>query len=201
MPGTSVIMLANNGEKYLDQAIRSVVHQSKTNFELIVANDGSADGTIERVGACIQNDSRIPYSDRNPSFGRPTNPQNIAPPKAWSNNLAFLDPHGYLPVARLTRLVERMGPAPQPQRGTTLSNTHLVDGAGIGTKEPTLRTRDSTPTISCLPETVCSMPRYSVDAGNRITRRNAGKCRLRGGNSCALSRSCREFQFKHATRV
>lgn len=55
----SVVMSVYNGEKYLEQAIDSVLQQSYKNFEFIIINDGSKD----RSEAIIQSysDKRIIY--------------------------------------------------------------------------------------------------------------------------------------------
>ena len=55
----SIIMPAYNGEKFIDQAINSVIDQTYDNWELIVIDDGSQDGTKE----IVQNykDPRIRY--------------------------------------------------------------------------------------------------------------------------------------------
>ncbi|MES2329010.1 MAG: glycosyltransferase [Bacteroidota bacterium] len=44
-PLITVLMPAYNAEKYIHEAIRSVLDQSFTNFELVIVNDGSTDGT------------------------------------------------------------------------------------------------------------------------------------------------------------
>lgn len=44
-PLVSVVMPAYNAEKYIGEAIRSVLAQTHTNWELLIVNDGSTDGT------------------------------------------------------------------------------------------------------------------------------------------------------------
>jgi glycosyltransferase involved in cell wall biosynthesis len=44
-PKVTVLMSVYNGEKYLRQAVDSILHQTFTDFEFIVIDDGSTDGT------------------------------------------------------------------------------------------------------------------------------------------------------------
>jgi teichuronic acid biosynthesis glycosyltransferase TuaG len=44
-PLVSIIMPAYNAEKYIAEAIESVLNQDYTKFELIIINDGSKDKT------------------------------------------------------------------------------------------------------------------------------------------------------------
>jgi glycosyltransferase involved in cell wall biosynthesis len=50
MPLISVVTVVYNGERHLEQAIRSVVTQSYENVEYIVIDGGSGDGTLEIIG-------------------------------------------------------------------------------------------------------------------------------------------------------
>lgn len=56
-PLVSIIMPAYNAEPFIGEAVRSVLDQAYTNWELLVVNDGSTDGTT-RVLATFS-DSRI----------------------------------------------------------------------------------------------------------------------------------------------
>ncbi|MGF1750751.1 glycosyltransferase [Vibrio cionasavignyae] len=58
MPKISVILPVYNGEKYLSQAIESVLSQSFCDFELIVLNDGSTDKTQDIIDSYC-GDSRL----------------------------------------------------------------------------------------------------------------------------------------------
>ena len=44
-PTVSVIMPAYNGERFIEEAVRSILDQSFKDLELIVVDDGSEDGT------------------------------------------------------------------------------------------------------------------------------------------------------------
>jgi len=53
----TVLMPAWNAEKYISEAIRSVLDQSFTDFELLIIDDGSTDHTVAEINKF--NDSRI----------------------------------------------------------------------------------------------------------------------------------------------
>ena len=59
MPSVSVIMPAYNVEPYIGDAIRSALAQTFTDFELIVVDDGSKDGTAEVVKGFAKQDGRV----------------------------------------------------------------------------------------------------------------------------------------------
>lgn len=60
----SVIMPAYNMEKYIGDSIESVLNQNYINFELIIINDGSSDGTKEIIAKYQHMDERIIYIEQ-----------------------------------------------------------------------------------------------------------------------------------------
>ncbi len=58
-PKISVVMTVYNGERYLDKAILSVLHQTFDDFEFIIVNDGSTDRTEKIIKS--YKDKRIVY--------------------------------------------------------------------------------------------------------------------------------------------
>lgn len=60
----SVIMPVYNAEKYLDEAITSILRQTYTNFELIIVNDGSTDSSLQIIRYYAGSDKRIRIIDR-----------------------------------------------------------------------------------------------------------------------------------------
>ena len=64
-PLISVVMPVYNGEKYLREAIDSVLNQSFSDFEFIIVNDGSTDSTESII--LSYNDKRISYLKQNNS--------------------------------------------------------------------------------------------------------------------------------------
>lgn len=59
IPAISVLMPAYNVKEYIAMAIDSVLNQTMSDFELIIINDGSTDGTGEIIEKYRKNDSRI----------------------------------------------------------------------------------------------------------------------------------------------
>ena len=55
----SIIMAAYNAENTIEQAINSVLNQSYPNFELLVVNDCSKDGTVKLVESIAARDCRV----------------------------------------------------------------------------------------------------------------------------------------------
>lgn len=62
MPKVSVILPVYNGERFVRESIESVLGQTFTDFELIIINDGSTDGTGEILNSFT--DSRIVLIER-----------------------------------------------------------------------------------------------------------------------------------------
>jgi len=69
-PTISVILPAYNAENYIEQAIRSLLNQSYTDFELIIADDGSTDKTRTIIDALSKLDSRIICSHNETNQGK-----------------------------------------------------------------------------------------------------------------------------------
>ncbi|WP_152184252.1 glycosyltransferase family 2 protein [Sulfurimonas indica] len=55
----SVVMPVYNAEKYLDEAIQSILNQTYKNFEFIIINDGSTDKSLKIIESYAKEDSRI----------------------------------------------------------------------------------------------------------------------------------------------
>jgi glycosyltransferase involved in cell wall biosynthesis len=60
-PLVSVLMTAYNREKYIAEAIESVLNSTYKNFELIIVDDGSADETLKIIKQFAANDDRIQF--------------------------------------------------------------------------------------------------------------------------------------------
>lgn len=86
----SVIMPAYNAEKYIEEAIRSVLAQTYSNWELVIVNDASKDGTEEIIKRYQTLDKRIKFHSLTENKGV-ANARNVAMQNSIGQYLAFLD--------------------------------------------------------------------------------------------------------------
>lgn len=68
-PRVSVLMTAYNAEKYITQAIESILNQTYTDYEFIIINDGSTDDTPNIIQQYADQDSRIIFVDNKQNQG------------------------------------------------------------------------------------------------------------------------------------
>lgn len=112
MPKVSVIMPVFNGERYIRDAIASVLAQEKTDLELIVVNDGSTDNTTHILEALAINDPRLCVITRQNS-GRPSFPKNDGLAVARGEYVCFLDHDDLYDADRTWQLVEGLENHPE----------------------------------------------------------------------------------------
>lgn len=86
----SIIMPAYNCVDYIAESIRSVQNQTYQNWELIVADDNSTDGTVNTVRSMAADDNRIHLLETDINLG-PAAARNRAINAAQGNYIAFLD--------------------------------------------------------------------------------------------------------------
>ncbi len=86
----SVVAAAYNSERYIVQAADSVIRQSRTDWELLILDDCSTDGTWDRIQELCAGDARIRAfrNERNEGVGRTRNRGVELAQGAW---IAFLD--------------------------------------------------------------------------------------------------------------
>lgn len=68
-PRVSVIMPAYNVEKYVTEAIESILNQTFTDFEFIILNDGSTDNTAKIIEKYAKQDKRIKFINNKKNKG------------------------------------------------------------------------------------------------------------------------------------
>ena len=68
-PLVSVGLFVYNGERFLEQSLRSILNQTFTDFELIISDNASTDRTAEIVEAFAKCDDRICYYRNEKNMG------------------------------------------------------------------------------------------------------------------------------------
>lgn len=93
-PILSIILPVYNGEAFVERAIKSVLNQDLTDWELIVVNDGSTDRSEELIAGFCSLDARIArISQENKGLSAA---RNTGYYKAAGKYIAFLDVDDYV---------------------------------------------------------------------------------------------------------
>lgn len=103
-PLVSVIMPAYNAEEFIEEAISSVQAQEVSDWELIVIDDGSQDGTQKIVEQFMQKDSRIRLivNEANMGVGKS---RNRGLDMCRGEYVALLDSDDYWKPQMLTKMI------------------------------------------------------------------------------------------------
>lgn len=89
-PIVSIVMPCLNGLPYLRQAIESVQSQTHREWELIIVDDGSTDGSPQAVAAAAREDARIVQLTTSGRTGA-ARTRNVGLSRATGRYVAFLD--------------------------------------------------------------------------------------------------------------
>ena len=122
----SVIIPTWNRAGFVEKAVRSVLNQTMPDLEILVCDDGSTDGTREKVLAI--KDSRVRWIEGQHG-GRPAIPRNRGLKEAKGEWIAFLDSDDeWLPK----KLAEQMAFAEKKELKAVCSNAQkLIPDQGI----------------------------------------------------------------------
>ena len=86
----SVVMPVHNARPYLDAAVRSILDQSHRNIEFVIYDDGSTDGSAERLRELARQDSRIRLHEGERNLG-PAHSSNLVVEKSTGTIVARMD--------------------------------------------------------------------------------------------------------------
>ena len=76
-PLVSIGLFVYNGERFIEQSLRSILNQTFTDFELIVSDNASTDRTAEIVEAFAKRDDRICYYRNEKNMGAGWNARRV----------------------------------------------------------------------------------------------------------------------------
>ncbi len=125
-PPLSVVMPARNALPYLDASIESILGQSFGDFELVIRDDGSTDGTAEALRGWAKRDSRIRLFE-GPQLGL-AGSANWVVREARAPLVARMDADDVARPDRLERQVALLHQAPDVVLAASLCDT--IDGKG-----------------------------------------------------------------------
>lgn len=103
-PAVSVLMANYNSEPYLAAAIQSVLGQDLKSLELILVDDGSADGSVALAQGIAENDPRLRVFSGT-RFGGPAPVRNFALDQARGDWVAIVDSDDLIHPQRLSRML------------------------------------------------------------------------------------------------
>lgn len=134
----SVVMCVWNGEKYLSEAINSILNQSLQNFEFIIVNDGSTDGTAEILNEFALQDHRIRILTNEQNRGQSYS-KNLAVTLARGEYIAMMDADDWCDSLRLEKQIHYLDSNPAIDvLGTNYlmqkddqSGSHLMETASL----------------------------------------------------------------------
>lgn len=139
-PRIAVLMPMFNAAGTLDEALESVVSQSWRDWELIVVDDGSMDGSLEKVMGWCAREPRIRLFTHpgGRHLGRPAT-RNRTVREATADLVAFLDADDLLFPTALETYVELFARSSNAGlvygRAEVLCNGHVTGMTGVGLPE------------------------------------------------------------------
>ncbi len=145
MPLVSVIVITHNRKHLVKEAIDSVLNQTFTDYELIVVDDGSTDGTADFVE---QNYGGVLKVLRRPNGG-PAAARNFGAAAASGSLLAFLDDDDVYTPTKLDAQVALFA-AEDESLGIVGGGTHYMDIDGNLQGLPQLGLREVTHEHCCI---------------------------------------------------
>ncbi|PSB08301.1 glycosyl transferase family A [Pleurocapsa sp. CCALA 161] len=132
MPKVSVIIPAYNAIKYLPASIDSILTQTYTDFEIIIVNDGSKDGTEEWFGQLTDPDPRVQLISQTNQGNCAA--RNIGIAHAQSEYIAFLDADDLWASTKLAKQVEIL--EQNPDVGLVYTWVERIDQNGKSLGKP-----------------------------------------------------------------
>jgi glycosyltransferase involved in cell wall biosynthesis len=124
-PEVSVLMTAFNREKFISEAIESVLSSTFKDFELIIVDDCSSDRTLEIARSYKLIDKRVKVYVNDNNLGDYPN-RNIAASYAVGKYLKYLDSDDTMSHICLERMVNEMNKNPHCAFGITSRNLKFV---------------------------------------------------------------------------
>lgn len=89
-PLVSVVIVNYNGKQYLEDCLKTVFQNTYPNYEVIVVDNGSSDGSIQHIRELFSKYLNLRIIENEHNFG-PAYARNAGIRAAWGKYVAFLD--------------------------------------------------------------------------------------------------------------
>nr|WP_294170632.1 glycosyltransferase family 2 protein [uncultured Sphingomonas sp.] len=129
----SVIIPAYQAAGFVRSAINSALAQTRKDIEVIVVDDGSSDGTWDKIVACADHDPRV-VPLRQPCWAGPSSARNAGILRAQGKWLALLDADDLYSPLRLEHLVAAAEALDADLLADNLLQVDFVTGAQLGNR-------------------------------------------------------------------
>jgi len=124
----SIIMPVYNGEKFIDNAIESILRQPVSDWELIIVNDGSKDNTAKVLEKYTQNERIHIITQKN---GGVSVARNTGIKASRGSHIVFLDADDEWHESHLSVMQKLISEYPDAGLYGTFTKTELVNGKEI----------------------------------------------------------------------
>ena len=141
MPLVSICMPAFNAERFIAEAIESVLLQTHRNLELIIVNDGSHDQTFQVANKFAQADKRVRLYSHEVNQGL-TGARNRTLHEARGSYIAMADADDVSDPHRIERQLDFL--TKHPEVGAVGSDVSFLEAGGRQTPHQTLYQDDAT---------------------------------------------------------
>ena len=135
VPPLSVVMPVHNALPHLDEAVRSILDQSFGDFEYLILDDGSTDGSTERLREWAGRDSRIRLLEGDRRLGPAGSSARIVA-QASAPIIARMDADDLSRPDRLQRLMQVLAANPDAGMVGSLCEIIDVDGRPVRPADP-----------------------------------------------------------------
>lgn len=129
-PLVSIVLAVRNGQAYLREALDSVLSQTRADFELIIVDDASDDGTAAMVASCAALDTRVVVMT-NPTRQGLTRSLNVGLGQARGEFIARIDHDDVWKPGKLAVQLDFMAAHPEVGLVGTAYQDIDADGAVI----------------------------------------------------------------------
>lgn len=126
-PFVSVVMPVHNAMPHLDEAVRSILDQTYRNFEFVILDDASTDGSTQRLHEWKEKDSRIRLFEQKRNLG-PVGSSNFVVERSKAELVARMDADDVCDSNRLMKQVQVL--REHPEAGLVASLFEIIDEDG-----------------------------------------------------------------------